>query len=119
MVEYSVDQLMLCYWSNYYQSIYEMLSDDRPPDSIIEDDAALDAYMKDWSAERNRQDTASRSKKKQYGRPSAWDHQEVLVTKANEMHEDIEYSKTLAEQGLDKGKTSKDEAVFGRGKKRK
>ena len=41
--DYSVDQLMVLYWSHYYQSIYEMLPDDRPEETIIEDDAALDA----------------------------------------------------------------------------
>jgi len=117
--DYTNDQLMLSYWSNYYQSIYEMLPDDRPPDSIIEDDAALDAYMKDWHADRNRESTASRSKNKKYGKPSAWDHNETLVMKSNEVYDDVEYSKTIREMGKDKGRKSADDAAFGRGKEGK
>jgi hypothetical protein len=112
--EYTTDQLMLVYWSNYYQSIYEMMSDDRPPESIIEDDAALDAYMKDWHAEKSRDDAASKGAKSQYGKPSAWDKGEVLVFKSNSMYEDIEYSETLAERNP--GASSKDAAAFGRSK---
>lgn len=103
--DYTTDQLMLSYWSSYYQSIYEMLSDDRPPESIIEDDEALDAYMKDWQADRNREATASRHKKNnKYGKPTAWDHGETYVMKSNDMYDDIEYSKTLKELKKDSGK---------------
>lgn len=115
--EYSTDQLMLVYWSNYYQSIYEMMSDDRPTESIIEDDASLDAYMKDYHAERNREDAARAGKNSTYGKPSAWDKGEVLVFKSNNMYEDIEYSDTLAEKSA--GKASVDAAAFGRSKDKK
>jgi hypothetical protein len=114
--DYTPDQLMLIYWSHYYQSIYEMLPDDRPPESIIEDDAALDAYMKDWMAEKSRGDTASRSKSK-YGAPTAWDYNETLVMRSNDVFEDVDYSKTLKEKGS-KAETAQDAAPMTRGKKR-
>jgi hypothetical protein len=118
--DYSTDQLMLVYWSNYYQSIYEMMSEDRPPESIIEDDASLDAYMKDYHAERSRDDAARAGKNNTYGKPSAWDKGEVLVFKSNDMHGDIEYSDTLAEKAAGKvGKSSVDAAAFGRSKDKK
>lgn len=41
----SVAQTQLLSWSMYYQSIYEMSFDDRPPSEIIEDDERLDDYM--------------------------------------------------------------------------
>jgi hypothetical protein len=117
--EYSPDQLMLSYWSNFYQSVYEMLSDDRPPENVITDDAALDAYMKDWHAERSRDDAASRAKKgNKHGKPSAWDYKEVLVTKTNDHYEDIDYSGTLAEKSQHKGATSIDAAPIGRSKEK-
>jgi len=98
--KYTVDQLTLLYWSHYYQSIYEMMSDDRPSDNIIEDDQALDAYMSDWHAERNRDAVASKAKSNnKYGQNSAWDHGETLVMKSNPMHADVEYSDTIAERG--------------------
>ena len=108
---------MLLYWSHYYQSINEMMPDDRPSDEIIEDDQALDAYMKDWQAERSREATASRAKKGQrYGEKSAWDHGETLVMRSNPMHKDIEYSETLAEKSSGDGAASVDAAPMGRGK---
>ncbi len=109
---------MLCYWSNYYQSIYEMPSTDRPPDSIVEDDAALDAYMKAWSEERNREDSANQAKNNKLGQKSGWDFQETLVMKSNDIFEDVDYSKTIKEQSKDRGGTVKDAAPMGRGKKR-
>lgn len=93
--DFSVDQLNLMQWSDYYASIYEMLPDDRPPDSIIEDDMALDAYMEEYFREKNREDTARRgSGNKKFGKvKSAYEHDEVIVTKANPLYKDIEYSK--------------------------
>lgn len=90
--EYSVDQLNLVYWSNFYQNVYEMLIEDRPSDTIIEDDNALDAYLKAYYEERNREDAARRSQKTSPGKLSAFDREEVIVTRAHELYEDIEYS---------------------------
>jgi hypothetical protein len=113
--DYNVDQMTLLYWSHFYQSVYDMLSSDRPPDSVIEDDQALDAYMKDWHAEQNRESSAARSSSnKKYGQASAWDHAETLVMRSNPVHQDVEYSETLAEKGASKGGSSVDAAPMGR-----
>ena len=118
--DYNVDQLMLLYWSHYYQSINEMLPDDRPSDEIIEDDHALDAYMKDWQAERSREASASKAQKgKRYGDNSAWDHGETLVMRSNPMHQDIEYSETLAEKNAAAAGNAVNAAPIGRQKKKK
>lgn len=115
IADYNVDQLMLLYWSHFYQSVYEMMPDERPPDSIIEDDRALDAYMKDWHADRNRDAAASRAKSnKKFGQQSAWDYDETLVMKSNPMHQDIEYSETLVERGMSAGKKTLDAAPIGK-----
>jgi hypothetical protein len=90
--EYSVDQLNLVYWSNFYQNVYEMLPEDRPSDTIIEDDNALDAYLKAYYEERNREDAARRSQKTSPGKLSAFDREEVIVTRSHELYEDIEYN---------------------------
>ena len=96
ILDYSLDQLMLTYWSQYYESIYGMLPEDRPSDSIIEDDAALDAYMKSYLEERNRESTSAReSKNSGKGVKSAWSHEETLVMKSHPAYEDIEYSETV------------------------
>lgn len=108
--QYTTDQLMLLYWSHYYQSIYDMLSSDRPPESIIEDDEALDAYMKGWHEERGRDAVAARAKNSSRGKVSAWDYNETLVMRSNEMYEDIEYSPTLAASAKAAGKASVDAA---------
>jgi len=116
--DYNVDQLTLLYWSHFYQSIYEMMSSDRPAEEIIEDDQALDAYMSDWQAERNRDAVASRSQSSnKYGNNSAWDHGETLVMKSNPVHQDVSYSETLTEKSLHKGAQQVDAAATGRNSK--
>lgn len=99
-VEYSNDMLSLVYWSNYYDNIYQMMPEDRPSDSVIDDDDALDAYMKAYYEERNREDAARRSKRKTPGKLSAFDSEEVIVTASNELWKDIEYDKPKEAQKL-------------------
>jgi len=93
--QYTNDMLNLAYWSNFYQNIYEMMAKDRPPDTIVEDDEALDAYMKSYYEERTREDATERDKNKlgNRGKLSAFNKQEVIVTKSHELYEDIEYTK--------------------------
>jgi len=47
------DQFLLIYWSQVYDSVYENM--ERPPDSIIEDDDALDEWLKLESEKRDRE----------------------------------------------------------------
>jgi hypothetical protein len=89
--QYTSDMLNLMYWSNYYQNIYDMMPEDRPPDSIIDDDDAIDSYMNAYYEEKNREDAARQSKDRTQGKLSAFDKEEVIVTQANELYEDIEY----------------------------
>jgi len=71
-----------------------MLPEDRPPDFIIDDDEALDAFMEDYYKEYEKE-TAARRDKKRLGNSklSAFDQEEVIVTRAHELYEDIEYDK--------------------------
>lgn len=98
--EYTVDQLNLVYWSNYYQNIYEMMPESRPSDLIIDDDDALDAYMKAFYEERNREDAARRSKSKTPGKLQSFDAEEVIVTRAHELYQDIEYDQPREAQKI-------------------
>ncbi|RLI54204.1 MAG: hypothetical protein DRP09_13720 [Candidatus Thorarchaeota archaeon] len=92
--EYTPDMLNLLYWSHYYQNIYEMLPEDRPPDFIIDDDEALDAYMEDYYKEHEKEVAARRDKKRLgNSKLSAFDQEEVIVTRSHELYEDIEYDK--------------------------
>ena len=89
---YTNDMLNIAYWSHYYQNIYEMLPEDQPSEIIIEDDEALDAYMKDYYNERTKDSAARKHKNKNLGKLSAFDKEEVIVTKtANELYDDIEF----------------------------
>ena len=99
--------LNLAYWSNFYQNIYEMMAKDRPPDSIVEDDEALDAYMKAFYEERSREDAAERDKNRHStrGKLSAFNKEEVIVTQSHELYEDIDYTKPREAQMI-KDKTS-------------
>ncbi len=98
--QYTNDMMNLAYWSNYYQNIYEMLPEDRPPDLVIEDDEALDAYMQSYYDERSKDDAARRSKVKTRGKLSAFDKEEVIVTQSNELYEDIKYDKPREAQRI-------------------
>lgn len=99
--QYTNDMLNLAYWSNFYQNVYEMMPKDRPPDSIIEDDEALDAYMRAYYEERSREDASEREKSKMgRGKLSAFDREEVIVTRSNEMYQDIDYDKPREAQAI-------------------
>lgn len=99
-LEYTTDMLNLAYWSNYYDNIYQMMPEDRPSDLVIEDDEALDSYMKAHYEERTREDAARRSKNRNPGKLSAFDSEEVIVTASNELWHDIEYDKPREAQKL-------------------
>lgn len=99
-VEYSNDQLNLVYWSNFYSNIYEMMPEDRPSDGVIEDDEALDAYMTGYYNERSRDDSIKRSGKHTKGTMSAFEKEEVIVTRSNELYEDIQYDKPKEAQKI-------------------
>lgn len=96
---YTNDMLNLAYWSHYYQNIYEMMPDDQPSEDIIEDDEALDAYLNDYYNERKRESIANKDKRK-FGKLSAFDKDEVIITKANELYEDIDYDKPREAQAV-------------------
>ena len=98
--QYTNDMLNLAYWSNYYQNIYEMLPEDRPPDLVIEDDESLDAYMQHYYDERHKDEAVRRSKSKTGGKLSAFDKEEVIVTQSSELYEDIKYDKPREAQKL-------------------
>jgi hypothetical protein len=101
--EYSNDQLNLAYWSHYYQSIYEMMPEDQPPEMIINDDEALDAYLKNFYDERTRDTAYRKTKQKKLGKLSAFDQQQVIVTRSNELYEDIKYDKPREAQAIREG----------------
>lgn len=97
--EYTNDMANLAYWSQYYSNIYEMLPEDRPSDNIIDDDAALDAYMDDYYKEKQNEGQA-RKGKKSHGKLSAYDKEEVIVTRSDPLYEHIEYDKPREAQAI-------------------
>lgn len=99
--EYTNDMLNLAYWSHFYQNVYEMMPDDQPSQEVIEDDEALDAYLDDFYKERHREYATRRHQKKSGGgNLSAYNKQEVIVTRSNELYEDIEYDKPREAQAI-------------------
>lgn len=99
--EYTNDMLNLAYWSHFYQNVYEMMPDDQPPQEIIEDDGSLDAYLDDFYRERNRENATRRQHKKSgSGKLSSYNQQEVIVTRSNELYEDIDYDKPREAQAI-------------------
>ncbi len=78
----TTDQQSLLYWSNYYQSIYEMLPDEQPADEIIQDDEALDAYMEAYFKKRELEKNEGRLKRRSGGKGklSSENSAEVIIT---------------------------------------
>lgn len=91
--EYSSDQLSLVYWSSFYDQVYSMMPEDRPSDEVIQDDKLLDTFMDSYYKEITRQTQAASQKKKHGGKLSAFDAEEVIITRSNELYEEIEYDK--------------------------
>lgn len=111
--EYTNDMMNLAYWSNFYQNVYDMMPEDKPPESIIEDDEALDSFMKHYYEERTKEEQARKGASKTKGKLSAFDNEEVIVTQSNELYEDINYDKPREAQRI-KGKADiKKRAVSG------
>lgn len=104
--EYTSDMLNLVYWSNFYQNIYEMMPKDRPSDDVIEDDDRLDEFMKEYYEEVKRESANARYNggRKLGGKLDALNSQEVIITRSNEMYEEIEYDKPIQAQ-MSKGAT--------------
>jgi len=88
--EYTNDMLNLVYWSNYYQNIYDMMPDERPDDFVIEDDEELDKYMEEYYKRKEKEFKAQRMNNK-LGKLSAFNKEEVIVTRSNELYQEINY----------------------------
>lgn len=93
-VDYTIDQLNLVYWSNYYDQIYSMMPSERPSFDVINDDELLDKFMEDYYNELNNETSIKKERKiKNKGTLSAFDSEEVIVTRSNELYQEIKYDK--------------------------
>jgi hypothetical protein len=88
------DQQALLYWSNYYNSIMEMLPDDRPDEETIKDDEALDAYMEMYFKQREQEEGRNRLKRGSGGKGklSADTADEVIITSNHPEYLHMSYS---------------------------
>ncbi len=57
--EYTNEQSLLCYWAMMYDSVYESM--EKPPDSVIEDDEALDKWFEAQKDKREKDRKKSRA----------------------------------------------------------
>lgn len=76
-------QLELVYWSQVYDSVYNSI--DTPPDSVIEDDKKLDAWLK----ERHKEDNSKRINKsmERKGKRGFYDRQGNFHSMGKQVHE--------------------------------
>ena len=98
LVDLTPDQLSLLYWSNFYQSIFEMMPDEMPDPEIIEDDDKLDAYMdsyfKNREEERTEKKAEDRGKTGRRSKLSAWDKgEELIITPSHPDYMKLAYTK--------------------------
>ena len=82
-----------------------MMPDERPSDVVIDDDEMLDVFMASYYDERTRQDAYRKSKVADPSKLSSFDKEEVIVTKSNELYQDIKYDKPREAQKI-KNRTS-------------
>jgi hypothetical protein len=90
------DQLSLLYWSNYYQSIYEMMPDDQPSQEIIDDDDKLDEYMNEYFKNKEEERVEGRAEKRSGSskKLNAWDRgEELIITPSHPDYINLAYSK--------------------------
>jgi len=117
--DYSTDMINLMYWSGFYLSLQEMMPEDRPSEDLVADDPALDMYMEKYFKEEKQKAVEARAQKASGGKQSsAWDHQELIVTKSNPVFDDIDFSPTPAAIKREQGKEG-GEVDFEAGKKKK
>ncbi len=98
LVDLTPDQLSLLYWSNYYQSIFEMLPDDQPSPDVIDDDDKLDEYMEAYFKNREEDRTEAKAKSRSNSGKSqklnAWEKgQELIITPSHPEYMKLAYSK--------------------------
>ncbi len=88
------DQQSLLYWSNFYQSIYEMMPDDQPDDKTIQDDDALDGYMEMYFKSREEERNEGKLKRGSHGsgKLTAKESDEVIVTANHPDYISLAYS---------------------------
>lgn len=89
------DQLGLLYWSNFYQSIQEMMPDEAPDEDVINDDEALDAFMEAYFKRKDAERNEGKVKRRggSGNKLSAWDRgEEVIVTAAHPEYMNMAYS---------------------------
>jgi hypothetical protein len=91
-IELTPDQKNLLWWTGYYQSIYEMLSEDQPDDWVIQDDEALDEYMNELHKERSK-DRAERKAEKKFGSSTAEKMDTRLITRSHPEYLQRKYDK--------------------------
>jgi hypothetical protein len=91
VIDDTPDQTNLLWWAYWYQSIIEMMPEDRPDDATLDNDAELDKYMSNLYKERNKE---IQDRKIEKNNPrSAMTMPEVLVMRENTDYLDLEYDK--------------------------
>lgn len=98
LVDLTPDQLALLYWSNYYQSIFEMLPDEMPSPEIIEDDDKLNEFMDNYFTNREKETVEGRaeqrSKTGKHQKLNAWEKgDELIITPSHPDYMKLAYSK--------------------------
>ena len=98
LVDLTPDQLSLLYWSNYYQSIFEMLPDEMPSPEVIDDDDKLDEFMDSYFKNREKERTEGKAEQRsQTGRRqklNAWEKgEELIITPSHPDYMKLAYSK--------------------------
>lgn len=76
MSDWNINQVALCFWSNFYDNVYE--HPERPPQKVIENDDLIDKWAKDQS--KKMEDRAKKENKGYDSKTtSVFDHDDIVV----------------------------------------
>lgn len=94
LAELTQDQDALVYWSQVYDAAYESL--DRPPEEVIQDDAALDKWFDEQAKQRKIKEAESgKGNVGKVGSSRVWKHSEVGIVVNPVAQADMERAKKM------------------------
>jgi hypothetical protein len=87
LIDLTNNQESMIYWSQVYDSVYESM--ERPPESIINDDEALDEWFEDQSKKRKKDEVENSKSKSKIGSSQIWRHGEVGIVVGEAIEADL------------------------------
>lgn len=93
LMELTVDQDSLIYWSQVYDAAYESM--DRPSQEVIDDDKLLDAWFEEQGKKRKLEEIKKDKGPNRIGSSKIWRHSEIGIVTNNVIESDLNRARKL------------------------